>query len=102
MDLFTWRETYPQRAGWKESTTSKEAATAVEKTGRAATLREAVLAFYQAGREATADEVAEALGESPLSVRPRVAELKAMGKLVQTGLRRQSSTGRSSHVWRAA
>ena len=101
-DLFTWGIHYPKRAGFKEPTTSKDAANAIEAKGRAATLREAVLAFYKAGREATADEVAEAMGESPLSIRPRVAELKAAGKLIETGQRRKSSTGRSSHVWRAA
>lgn len=101
-DLFTWRETYPKHAGWKDSTTSRDAAIAIEKTGRAATLREDVLAYFRTGRDATADEVAEALKESPLSVRPRVAELKASGLLIETGIRRKSSTGRSSHVWKAA
>ena len=101
-DLFTWSDTYPKRAGWKEETTSKDAAVAIEAKGRAATLRDAVLAFFQSGRNATADEVAEVLKESPLSVRPRVAELKAAGKVIETGLRRKSSTGRTSHVWRAA
>jgi predicted ArsR family transcriptional regulator len=102
MDLFTYADTYPRRAGWKEATTSREAAQAVEATGRAARLRDDVLAYYRAGRQATADEVAEALHESVLSIRPRVAELKASGQLVETGLRRKSSAGRSSHVWRLA
>lgn len=102
MDLFTWQEIYPRHAGWKDQTTSKDAAVAIEKTGRAATLRQDVLAFYQQGREATADEVAEAMKESPLSIRPRVAELKAAGLIIETGIRRKSSVGRSSHVWRAA
>lgn len=102
MDLFTWRESYPRHAGWKDQTTSKDAAIAIEKTGRAATLREDVLAYYRTGAEATADEVADAMKESPLSIRPRVAELKAAGLLIETGIRRKSSTGRSSHVWKAA
>jgi len=98
----TLTDTYPHRAGFKEPTTSKEAAKAIDAKGRAATLRDAVLAFFQGGRNATADEVAEALKESPLSVRPRVAELKAAGKVIETGLRHKSSAGRPSHVWRAA
>lgn len=102
MDLFTWKESYPRHAGWKDQTTSKDAAIAIEKTGRAATLREDVLAYYRTGAEATADEVADAMKESPLSIRPRVAELKAAGLLIETGIRRKSSVGRSSHVWRAA
>lgn len=100
MDLFQYADTYPKRAGYKEATTSKEAANAVEATGRAARLRDDVLAYFKAGRQATADEVAEALSENVLSVRPRVAELKAAGLIVETGVRRKSSTGRSSHVWR--
>lgn len=100
MDLFQYADTYPKRAGYKEANTSKEAAQAVEATGRAARLRDDVLAYFQAGRQATADEVAEALEESVLSIRPRVAELKAAGLIVETGVRRRSSTSRSSHVWR--
>jgi predicted ArsR family transcriptional regulator len=100
-DLFRWSASYPERAGYREPSTSREAARAIEATGRAATLRADVLAYFKAGRQATADEVAEALHESVLSIRPRVAELKASGQIVETGLRRKSSTGRSSHVWRA-
>ena len=102
-DVFTWFEiAYPKRAGFKEPTTSREAAHAVEATGRAARLRNAVLAYFKDGRQATADEVAEALRENVLSIRPRVAELKAAGLIVETGERRASSGGRSSHVWRQA
>lgn len=100
MDLFQFADTYPKRAGWKEATTSKEAAVAIERTGRAARLRDAVLAYFKAGKRGTADQVAEALCESVLSIRPRVAELKAAGLIVETGERRASSGGRSSHVWR--
>lgn len=100
MDLFQYADTYPRRAGYKEATTSREAANGIEATGRAARLRDDVLAYFKAGRQATADEVAEALEESVLSIRPRVAELKAAGLIVETGVRRRSSTGRSSHVWR--
>ena len=99
MDLFQYADAYPKRAGFKEGTTSREAANAVEATGRAARLRDDVLNYFKAGRQATADEVAEALSENVLSVRPRVAELKASGLIVETGARRKSSTGRSSHVW---
>ena len=102
MEPFSWGNFYPRHAGWKDETTSKEAAVAVEKTGRAATLREDVLSYFRTGAQATADEVAETLKENPLSIRPRVAELKAAGLLVETGIRRKSSTGRSSHVWKAA
>lgn len=94
-DLF-----YPRSAGFKERTTSKDAATAIETSGRASILRERIKAFFSAGYTATADEVAAILKEPVLSCRPRVAELHKQGFITQTGARRKSSTGTSSHVWR--
>jgi hypothetical protein len=38
---------------------------------------------------------------SSLSIRPRVAELKAMGKITPTGDRRRNESGMSASVWRA-
>lgn len=93
-------EQYPLFAGFKESTTSRDAAQAIEATGRAATLRDKVEAFYATGRTGTADEVAAYLGESPFSLRPRVSELFRQGLIERTGERRASSEGRPSHVYR--
>lgn len=89
--------TYPERAGFKAEGTSQDAANAIEGSGRAALIRSRVLAYYD-GHDATPDEVAEALGESILSVRPRVSELFKQGKLRLTGKRRSSSQGRSQNV----
>lgn len=97
-DLFS----YPTTAGYREGTTSKDAAIAIESSGRASNLRERVKAFFDGGGEGTADEVAALLKEPVLSILPRVAELNKQGFIVQTGVRRASSEGRSSHVWRAA
>jgi predicted ArsR family transcriptional regulator len=47
----------------------------------------------------TADEVAHALGESVLSVRPRICELGRTGKVQDTGRRRQNRSGRNAAVW---
>lgn len=93
---------YPNTAGYREPTTSKDAAIAIESSGRAANLRERVKAFFEGGHQATADEVARILKEPVLSTRPRLAELHKQGFIIQTGIRRASSEGRSSHVWRAA
>ena len=49
----------------------------------------------------TADEVAELLGESVLSVRPRVSELKAQGRVEATTKRRCNVSGKTAVVWRA-
>jgi predicted ArsR family transcriptional regulator len=94
--------TYPTVAGFKEATTSREAAEAIEAEGRAGRLREAVKRWFADGNQGTADECAAALGESILAIRPRVSELRNRGFLIETGERRQSSGGRMSHVWARA
>jgi len=93
--------TYPNRAGYKAHGESQDAANAIEGSGRAANLRIAVLAHY-ATHTSTADECAEALGESPFSIRPRVSELTKQGRLVKTGERRKSSEGGASAVLKLA
>lgn len=51
-------------------------------------------------RPLTADEVADAIGESPLSIRPRITELRGLGRVVDTGERRRNASGRSAAIWR--
>lgn len=90
---------YPHAPGFKRQGTSAEAAKAVK--SRAATLRDEVLQVL-ARAALTADEVAERLGESVLSVRPRLSELSARGLIAETGARRQNASGKMASVWRAA
>lgn len=92
---------YPDRAGFKEQTTSKDAADAIEASGRAAWLRDATLAIYQSGFIGTADEAAHAIGVGILSVRPRITEWKNKGFLERTGERRAMDGGKPGHVLRA-
>lgn len=92
---------YHGTPGYKEKTTSREAAYAIAPS--AEILRErAYDAIKDAGEKGkTADEAAEAIGSTPLAVRPRLSELRAMGR-IQPGTihkRRPSSTGKSSIVW---
>lgn len=91
---------YPLAAGSKEAQTSLFAAQAVESSGRAAILRTKVRAFFESGGEATADEVAGMLGQSILSIRPRLSELRALGLIEPSGKRRGMDGGRPGHVWR--
>lgn len=49
---------------------------------------------------ATADEIAYILKYSILTVRPRVSELNKMQLIVDSGLRRLNTSGRSAIVWR--
>lgn len=92
---------YPDQAGFKDATTSREAAEAIEKSGRALSLRERVNQFFVAGRTGTADEVAHHLAEPILAIRPRVSELFKQGKIERTGMRRRSDGGHNAHVYRA-
>ncbi len=101
MDFADCFQNYPHRAGFKDTTTSRDAAIAIEVTGKAARLRGMVLAWYQAGNTGTADECAHDLGEDILSIRPRVAELHKQGRVAQTGDRRRADGGRPAHVWRS-
>lgn len=90
--------TYPSVPGFKVPGTSQEAAEAVKPT--AATLRQACLDVLTSWGEQTADEVATFLGESVLSVRPRIAELHALKLIEKTGERRKNASGMSATVWR--
>jgi hypothetical protein len=94
----TTTPTYPHAPGYKVSGTSRDAAVAV--IDRACTLRERVydVLVYS---PSTADECAAMLGESVLSIRPRLSELLRMGKIENTGLRRKNASGHSASVWRA-
>ena len=47
----------------------------------------------------TADEVADRLNQSPLTIRPRVSELRTAGKIRDTGARRRNASGKSAAVW---
>ena len=85
---------YPDAAGYKEPTTSAEAAATVD----AATLRGKVLDVLKHG-PLTADECASWLGESILSIRPRLSELRALGLIRDTGERRENLSGKSAIVW---
>jgi hypothetical protein len=91
-------EGYPHSPGWKEDTTSREAALEIEE--RADTIRAHVFAALTA-RSMTADEVASFLKESILTVRPRVTELYKDGRIFRTGERRLNRSGKEAHVYRA-
>lgn len=94
-DLFT----YPRAPGFKERGGTSEAA-AHAMRGSCEILRDRVLVAISR-HPMTADEAAGAVGESILSVRPRVTELSRLGKIERTGERRRNVSGQSAAVWRA-
>lgn len=88
---------YPDAPGWKSADTSRDAALAI--APHAESLMGRVLAQLGKG-EATADEVAAALGESVLSIRPRFSQLLAKKLIAATGDRRANESGMKAKVWR--
>lgn len=97
-DLFGDGHGYPNSAGWKEPTTSKEAAESID----AGTLRAEVVAALQGHGPMTADDCADRLGYSVLSVRPRFSELRAAGRVQPTGRRGVNLSGRGAIIWELA
>jgi predicted Rossmann fold nucleotide-binding protein DprA/Smf involved in DNA uptake len=89
---------YPNAPGAKRTGTSKLAADSIRE--RAPTLRERVLDVLQT-QPLTADQVALCLGQSILSIRPRLSELLRLGKIVETSERRRNQSGKLATVWRA-
>jgi hypothetical protein len=89
---------YPKAPGYKERDTSRKAADSIKES--APLLRGRCLAaIARAPTGLTADEVAEKIGETVLSVRPRVTELLRDGKVRDSGQRRKNDSGRSAKVW---
>lgn len=92
---------YPNHPGSKVATpeTSRQAADSVASS--AERLRDQCLSRLRV-RASTADELAEYLGESVLSIRPRVSELVKMSKVQDSGARRKNRSGKSAAVWEPA
>ena len=97
-----YQRKYPNAPGYKNKDKdgpSRKAASEIKE--QAPTLREICLATL-GKHPMTADEVATTINRSVLSVRPRVAELAALGKVEDTGTRRTNSSGKLATVWRAS
>lgn len=94
------KEKYPLAPGYKEETTSKDAAKGVKK--KSANLRVQVLDVIGKSGFAglTADEAAEKIGETINNVRPRITELKQLDKIEPTGHRRPNVSGAKAICWR--
>lgn len=107
MDLFDFAEServkgrqsfvYPSAPGHKEIGGASQGA-ADDIKPRASILRDRCLQALSR-RPMTADEVAAAIGEDILSVRPRITELHRMGLAFKTDARRPSSNGKPQTVW---
>lgn len=84
-DLFSYR--YPIAPGFKDRTTSQDAAIKILQTGAASRHAQRCLDGLQAG-PATAKELAARIGLSWDCTRPRLTQLRMQGKIERTGERR--------------
>ena len=74
----------------------------IERTNNSKLLRRQALNCLKANPQGlTPDEVAELLGRGIGSIRPRFTELKDLGHLIRTGIKRRNDTGGLATVWRA-
>lgn len=88
---------YPDSPGYKEDTTSRDAAEAFE--NEAHVLRQMVVASLRDRGPATADTLARSIGRDRLAVRPRVSELRAAGAVFDTGKRGVNVSGKKAIIW---
>ncbi|MBS3648723.1 winged helix-turn-helix transcriptional regulator [Pseudaminobacter sp. 19-2017] len=73
---------------------------AMPSTANAKSMRQRVLELLRE-EPMTCDEVAEALKLSPLSVRPRITELRNAGIVVDSGERKKLRSGKTGIIWLA-
>ena len=90
--------TYPHDPGFQNTDTSKNAASSMK--DKAETLRiQSYKAIKTSRSGLTADEVAFSIRKSILAIRPRITELKMQGAIIDSGIRRENSTGRNAAVF---
>ena len=89
---------YPASPGWRDSSTSREAAELI--AGRAEPLRKLVLDVI-AGKPSgiSVHEIASILELPVATVQPRASELRRFGQIKPSGERRQNESGASAHLW---
>jgi hypothetical protein len=102
-DLFDWTpppaQKYPEAPGFKERTTSKEAARKIKP--RAPGLRDlCVAALTEAWPSGmTPDQCADVLGKTVLAIRPRFTELKLLGIIEASSRVAPNASGANARVY---
>lgn len=89
---------YPLEPGAKRPGTSLDAARAIAPHAHALRRRAFDVLLARGAGGATPDEIAATLGQSVLSVRPRLTELKELGLVRETDRRRKNESGHNATV----
>lgn len=92
---------YPNSPGYKALGTSRDAAVRITPRARKLLDRVHDLMRSRYPEAFSPDQVAELLGETILSVRPRMSELHRHGKIETTGARRKNQSGMTANCYRA-
>lgn len=101
MNLFEFADRFPDFPGFRDTDTSKEAASAI--APKQGTLQARVLAFIrERGKHGAASfEIASGLCIKYKAIQPRTSELKADNFIEDSGLRRvDPDTQKRAIVWR--
>jgi len=97
---FDFNGKYPNAPGFKNRKNGAPSKLAAESMRSIApTLRQRCLEAIKT-IPMTADEVAEHLDKSILSIRPRMAELAKLKKIEDSGQRRINESGKAATVWK--
>jgi predicted ArsR family transcriptional regulator len=91
---------YPDAPGWKARDTAQEAAKA--QRGQSYKLQRDIIALLAERGAMTPEEIAEALGNRVMNIRPRMSELAAKGAVIDSNERRRATGGRMAIAWRVA
>lgn len=96
MDLFEYRDKYPNAPGFKRRQTSRQAAE--DMAAKAPTLRDQCFSELCRGPK-TADQVASILNKSILTIRPRISELVGLDCIRDTGRTALNASGKQAVIW---
>lgn len=100
MNLFDYADRFPNSPGYRNESTSKEAARDI--APKQGTLQARVLDFLKTNGPAISREIAYGTGIAYGSIQPRTSELKTKGVIEDSGQRRPDpETGKRAIVWRA-
>jgi len=89
---------YPLHPGFQATDTSMAAADSMKPSK--ARLQQMVLDALADHGPATSHELAYITGQTYAGIQPRTAELRIEEKIVDSGLRRKTPSGKNSIVWR--